>query len=84
MRQIINSGNEGDIITYSDIKEKEEKLRKKNKWQFFLSVEEGSDAEKQTLGTAVDKQGQKTGKHGGREFHWWAINVDADGCKGRI
>lgn len=31
MRQIINSGNEGDIITYSDRKEKEEKLRKKNK-----------------------------------------------------
>lgn len=29
MRQIINSGNEGGIITYSDREEKEEKLRKK-------------------------------------------------------
>lgn len=36
------------------------------------------------MGTTVDKQGQKTGKHGGGEFHWWVINVNGDGCKGRI
>lgn len=36
------------------------------------------------MGTTVDKQGQKTGKHGGGEFHWWVINVNGDGYKGRI
>ena len=36
------------------------------------------------MGTTVDKQGQKTGKHGGGEFRWWVINVNGDGCKGRI
>lgn len=36
------------------------------------------------MGAAVDKQVEKSGKHGGGEFHLWVINVDGDGCKGRI